>query len=251
MYLNEGLFSLSLGQPFEATETSIIKALVKRGDFVVDMGANIGYYTLLLARLVGPNGNVSAFEPSPTNCEILKKNVEINGYRNVEINQKAISDKSGKARLHLSVNPADNRIRRDHPESGEGKSDYVDVETVSLDDHFSTRDKSINFIKMDIQGGEYSAVLGMQRVLANNKNIKIMAEFSPKLLYEFGARPSDFLHILQQKGFLIYCFDEKSSKIALTTPDGLLIKYPEKNDDYTNLLLTREHLDEDVINLTV
>ncbi|MGI0044388.1 MAG: FkbM family methyltransferase [Nitrososphaeraceae archaeon] len=237
-------------------ETNIVKSLVKCGDTVVDLGANIGYYTLLLARQVGRDGKVVAFEPSPTNCEILEKNVKMNGYRNVEINQLAVADKSGKAKLQLTPNPADSRIRSENYELDKGRNEMsegsVDIETISLDDYFCEREEEdIDFIKMDIQGAEFSALLGMQRTLSKSKNIQILTEFFPKLLKESGTEPSDYLNILQQNGFHIYNFDEKDSKMVPADLNDLLVKYPEETDLYTNLLLTREHIDDTVRNLNV
>ena len=255
MYLNEGLFALSLGRPYEPMETSIINAFVKRGDTVIDLGANVGYYTLLFARLVGQNGRVVAFEPSPANCEILEKNVRINGYRNVEINQMAVSDKSGKARLQLSVNPGDNRIQSNDLQLDKRRkktvgSSYVEVETVSLDEYFGKSDGNIDFIKMDVQGAEHSAILGMQRTLVRNIKIKILTEFFPKLLSEFGAKPSDYLQLLQQNGFLIYRLDEANCKIVPTSPSSLLRIYSgQLREDYINILLAREHLNESIVPL--
>src|SRR3989344_3364089 len=74
---------LSILGVHEPYQTEIIMKNVKRGDVVLDVGANIGYYTLLFAKLVGPEGIVFAFEPDPTNFSILKKNVETNNYTNV------------------------------------------------------------------------------------------------------------------------------------------------------------------------
>lgn len=65
---------------YEEFETNIVKEEIKKGDIVLEIGANIGYYTLIFAKLVGEKGKVFAFEPDPTNFALLKKNIEINGY---------------------------------------------------------------------------------------------------------------------------------------------------------------------------
>ena len=87
---------LSINRVYEPSETKTIKTHVKKGDVVLDIGANIGYYTLIFAELVGEKGKVYAFEPDPTNFDLLRKNVEINGYRNITLIQKAVSNKNGK-----------------------------------------------------------------------------------------------------------------------------------------------------------
>src|SRR2546427_3878451 len=69
-------------------DNKVVKKIVKKGDTVLDLGANIGYWTCLLADLVGVTGRVFAFEPSPYNFQLLKKNVEMNGYKNVTLEQK-------------------------------------------------------------------------------------------------------------------------------------------------------------------
>ena len=84
IYLDESdsLF-LSSGILHEKTIVNLVKNEIKKGDVVIDIGAHIGYYTVLFAKLVGPEGRVFAFEASPTNFKILKKNVDVNGYQNV------------------------------------------------------------------------------------------------------------------------------------------------------------------------
>ena len=94
-------FHLCTNGYHEPIETDLIKKHVKRGDVVLDLGANIGYFTLILPRLVGEEGKVFAFEPDPENFALLKKNVEINSYQNVVLVQKAVSNRNGKATLYL------------------------------------------------------------------------------------------------------------------------------------------------------
>ena len=86
----------------DPTETALVRKEIKRGDVVLDVGANVGYYTLIFAECVGETGKVFAFEPDPTNFALLKKNIEANGVKNVVLVQKAVSDTTGITRLHLS-----------------------------------------------------------------------------------------------------------------------------------------------------
>jgi len=83
MYLDDlDTLHLAINGIWEPLETNLIKNKIKEGDIVLNIGANIGYYTLLIARLVGSNGKVFAFEPDLNNFKILKKNIEINNYKN-------------------------------------------------------------------------------------------------------------------------------------------------------------------------
>ena len=96
---------------YDQFQTEIVKKIIKKGDIVLDVGAHIGYFTLIFAKLVGKNGKVFAFEPDPTNFDLLTKNVEINGYKNVILVRKAFSDKTGKTNLFLSnINAGDHMI---------------------------------------------------------------------------------------------------------------------------------------------
>ncbi|MCG2725697.1 MAG: FkbM family methyltransferase [Elusimicrobia bacterium] len=86
----------------ESFMTEFVKKVIKKGDIVLDLGAHIGYYTLIFAKLVGNEGKVIAFEPSPNNFALLKKNIGINGYKNVILKQKAVSNKNENIKLYLS-----------------------------------------------------------------------------------------------------------------------------------------------------
>jgi FkbM family methyltransferase len=239
MFLNEGLFNLSLGRPFERLETEIVNKEIKKGDVVIDIGANIGYYTLIFANLVGKEGKVFAFEPSPDNFALLQKNIEINGYQNAKLEQMAVSNKSGKTKLYLTSNPADNRIYDLYD-----NSNSVEVVTIRMDDYFSNYNGKIDFIKMDIQGAEWAAIQGMPLLLEKNKNIKILTEFCPPLIKGFNTDPAQFLKLVIKHDFKIYDTNRQDMKMEPVNINELLKRYPaEKNDIFTNstnLLLVRE-----------
>src|SRR4030042_4007070 len=87
---------------WEVETIRLFKQLAKEGDTVVDIGAHIGYYTLLAARIVGDTGKVYAFEPDPANHDVLVGNIKLNGFQNVVTVRKAISDKNGQIELYLN-----------------------------------------------------------------------------------------------------------------------------------------------------
>lgn len=216
---------------YEAFETEIIKKQVKKGDAVLDIGANTGYYTLIFAKIVGDDGKVFAFEPDPNNFALLKKNVEINNYKNVVVVQKAVSNKAGKINLYLcESNKGDHRIYDSH----DGRKS-IEIEAVKLDDFL--KNENIDFIKMDIQGAEGGVLEGMSNLL--DKDVKIVTEFWPYGLRMFGSDPKECLKLLIEHGFKLYCIDEKEEKIEPVNISKLLESYPPEIDDFTNLLCVR------------
>lgn len=230
--------NLSLFGTYEPLETKIVKKEIEQGNIVLDIGANIGYYTLIFAKLVGENGKVYAFEPDPTNYSLLKKNIKINGYKNVVLLQKAVSNKTGKINLYLSDdNNGDHRIYNSHD-----KRHSLKIEVVRLDDYFKDYQGKIDFIKMDIQGAECIAVHGMPLLLKKNKNIKLITEFWPFAIKKCGNDHKKYLGLLQKYGFKLYLIDELTKKIQPTNIDYLLKRYTPKNKNFTNLLCIKTEM---------
>lgn len=228
--------SLTLNGIYEEFETELVKKEIRRGDVVLDIGANIGYYTLLFAKLVGENGKVIAFEPDPTNFALLKRNVEINGYKNVVLVQKAVSNKSGKLKLYLSEdNKGDHRIYNSHD-----NRKFVEIEGIKLDDYFKDENRKINFVKMDIQGAEGGAVQGMFELLMKNRSMEIISEFWPIGLKRFGIEPIEYLKMLLSHGFKLYELNEKEKKLDIVNITKLLEVYTIENGNHTNLLCIRK-----------
>ncbi len=187
---------------FEPQEIELVKKQVSLGDTVLDIGANIGYYTLIFAKLVGEHGKVFAFEPDPTNFALLKKNVEMNGYSNVILVPKAVSNENKKAKLFLcEQNQGMHRVY-----DSVFCNDSIDIESLILDDYF--QDEKISFIKIDIEGAEYNAIQGMRNLLHRNRELKIITEFSPAASLENGIDSTDYVKILVDLGFNIYSVGE-------------------------------------------
>ena len=193
MYLGKDDLSLSVNGIYEPLATNWLKKNIKKGDTVVDVGANIGYYTLLLAKLVGENGRVFAFEPEPTNYQILKKNVMVNNYKNVYLENFAVTDYKGKTKLFISEKQMG--MHRIYP-SKYCSNVFVNVETISLDEYFNSEIKNdISFIKIDVEGSEFGVLKGMKSIL-QNKGLKILMEFVPNCICEAGNDPQQVLNFL-------------------------------------------------------
>jgi FkbM family methyltransferase len=236
MWLDEkDALELATNEIYEPVETALIKKALLPGDVFIDIGANIGYYTLLAARLVGPHGRVVAFEPDPSNFRLLGKNIFQNGYSNVIPVNLAVSDRSRNAHLFRSrTNPGDHRIY----DSGD-RRESIPIRTVSLDDYFKKLDKRVHFIKMDIQGAEAKAFQGMKGLVRANRHLGLVAEFCGKNIKNCGSDPKRFLSALKSMGFKVFEISEKDRTVKPATPAYLLSRYNTQSDDYTNLFCVK------------
>jgi len=228
---------LSINGVYEKESTEIVKRIIEKGDIVVDVGANIGYYTLLFAKLVGPNGKVYAFEPEPKNFNILKKNIKINGYNNVKLVQKAVSSITGKTKLYIA---SDNM--GSHSMIKNDQKEIISIDSIRLDDYFHEYKEKIKFIKLDIEGNEMEAIKGMISILKKNSEIKIMTEFNPFMLQKSGIEPKKYLEFLKEFDFKIYFPDKKTSKIIPVNIDEFPKKYTPKKRINVNLICASKPL---------
>ena len=139
---------------YEKYETKLFKNLIRPGMVVLDIGAHIGYYSLIAAKLVGTGGKVYVFEPEPNNYGFLVENIKIDDYSNIIPTQKAISNKTETIKLFTD------KVNLGNPSLSESnvseKDGFVEIKTITLDKFFenSAKNSNINFIKMDAQGAE-------------------------------------------------------------------------------------------------
>ncbi len=228
--------SLSIYESYEPLETQLVKREIKRGNVVLDLGANIGYYTLIFAKLVGEEGKVFAFEPDPTNFALLEKNIEMNGYKNVILVQKAVSNKDGKLKLYLSeYSMGDHAIFNLY----EGCK-FIEIEVIRLDDYFKNYEGKIDFIKIDTEGAEEQAIQSMLNLLKKNKTVKILTEFFPIGLKGSDIDPAEYLNTLLKLDFKLYHINEQEKKIEPASIPKLLEIYSPEKQNNTNLLCVRE-----------
>ena len=223
-----------LGQErWEPLATSLVERYVGEGDTVVDVGAHIGYYTLLFAKLVGPAGRVLAFEPYPATHLLLQRNVGENGYANVVIQRQAVADVPGRMALHVSG--AD----WGHHLYGPGNQ-TLEVDVVKLDDAIPP-DAAVDFLKIDVEGAEAQVLRGMSELLRRSPRMKMLTEFWPAGLWRSGTDPGDYLRMLVANGFSLNNVDEIAGQFRPATTADLLASYSRVADAHTNLLCLRSN----------
>lgn len=177
---------------WEEETTRLFREVAKEGDVIVDLGANIGYYTLLAARIVGSEGRVYAFEPDPSNYKLLVNNITLNDFTNVVTEEKAVSDKMGTLTFYL--NAQDMGAHTIYKTEKYRK--VIVVESVTLDKYFEGRECPVNIVKMDIEGAELAVLKGMGNIMKMNKGLKIFIEFHLPWIRRAGVEPEYFASLL-------------------------------------------------------
>jgi FkbM family methyltransferase len=172
-------------------ETGIVQSLVTKDDIVLDIGANVGYFTILLAGLAK---HVYAFEPSPDNFKQLQENTK--HLDNVEIYDIALSNEIGYKTLYTC--PTDNGMNRLYDSQWCKDGDKIEVPVSTIDiifiaGHFPHK---ISFVKMDVEGYEYHVLTGMMNIIVRDHPI-IMMEFHPPSILESGSNPQNIYDLLK------------------------------------------------------
>ncbi len=224
-----------LWEPFE---TSVFLSLLRPGDTVIDVGANVGYYTVLAARRVGPTGTVHAFEPDADNVRLLRENVALNGLGNVTVHATAVADRLGTARLHLD--PANRGDHRLYASRGEARA-ALTVPMTTLDAEFPDPAR-IRLIKLDAQGSEAGIFAGMERLLrARGPHLRIISEVWPYGLREAGSSADELLAVMERYGFTMSLIDEAQARLQPIGADalGALLRTPwyAEQRGFVNVLL--------------
>ena len=227
--------NLSVLPNYEPSEATLFRKEIREGDTVVDLGANIGYFTVLFSELVGDVGSVYAFEPDPENFTLLEKNVSENSCTNVCAERVAVTDSVGTSYLYRSpTETTDHRLY-----NSDDNRDYVEVQITSLNNYFAKFDEGVDFIKIDVQGVEPLVLSEMDQLLEKSPRMKILTEFWPFGLDKSGIAPEDFVESLEDKGFALFEYSEYKKAWEPTNSKTLLKKHTIKNQLHTNIFCTK------------
>jgi FkbM family methyltransferase len=229
---------LSVNGVYEETEARLFEQSIRPGDVVVDVGGHIGYYTLLAARAVGDGGHVFAFEPERGNYALLAANVADNGYTGrVTAVNKAVMAESGELEIFVSPdNAGDHHV---YAVGDDDRPSYA-IEGVSLDEYFADRpDRTVNVVKMDVQGAEPSALRGMRGVLDANEHVLLFTELAPPSLRDAGSSARAYVEALADAGFELHVIDEEAGTVTLTSAEELAGVGDFGREDFVNLVCSK------------
>ena len=191
----------------ERRERIFFRRHLRAGMTVVDMGANVGYYTVQFSKLVGASGSVYAFEPDPLCRDILRHRVGSLASRNVRIEDAALGEAEGEATLYCS-----NRDRAENRTYPFEAGVPVETETVrvsTLDAYCDTHAVGpIDAIKIDVEGAEVSVLRGMRGIMASNPPGWMFIEFCPIQLAAAGDTAEEFWKTLDGDAYDCYSLDD-------------------------------------------
>lgn len=198
---------------YEAENISFFRKSIKRNDFVMDIGAQIGLMSKLFADLVGPNGNVFSFEPTPMTFGVLKQTLKLNGIENiVHPVQEAVSDKNGKAIFNISEIDIDASNSLTNLNKGEHVKG-IEVNVTSIDEFVKKNLlKKVDFIKIDAEGAEYFVLVGATNTITEHRPIINLA-LHPAAINNFNSSLKEIYEFIIIKNYhIIYRSNDMNEK---------------------------------------
>jgi len=197
-------------ESFESGIRARMLSEVREGMVVLDVGANIGYYTVQFARISGPTGRVIAFEPNPVMVAELKANIELNHLSNVQVEPIALFNCNGEADFYCPPTGREaNGTLVQFPDEMLKIEKVLKVKTKTLDDFVRKADlRFVDFMKVDVEGAERSVFQGAAETLRGHRKPAIFFECVEVACRTFGYRVSDVLGDLAAYGYRFEQVDE-------------------------------------------
>lgn len=181
---------LQEGHLYEADVSNFMLRTVDKGDTVIDVGANVGFYSMLLSSLVKDSGKVIAFEPSEINVQLIHENQTVNQYSNIDIRQKLLGDKNSKeVYYHFSNTDSGTSYARESIPNDE--REYEKKEVFTLDEELKNI-PAIKLVKIDVEGFEVKVLKGAHDLLSNKRVRYWIVEYIPTT-YEANGESLDSL----------------------------------------------------------
>lgn len=206
LYNNRFIYYWGLWEP---DETRIIESLLRKGDVFLDVGANIGYFTLAASVAVGETGHVFSIEPVPPTAARLKENIALNGLRNVTVYENAAIESSRPVKIAkhgFADRSGQHSMRFTHKDQP-----FWDVAGIAIDQ--LPMNKKVTFIKMDIEGAEMLALEGLRQTLEGDRAPTILCEVTDLYLAELGSSAGDLYRYLKELGYH-YAYDCHGARLT-------------------------------------
>jgi FkbM family methyltransferase len=220
---------------FETAEAAFVARFLGPGMTVLDIGAHHGLYTLLASKRVGPSGRVIAFEPSPRERTRLMRHLRINRCNNVDVEPFALSDRAGEASLFLVEGEHDwcNSLRAPNIDE---RTSTLRVELRRLDDVLQMLgEPRVDFIKLDVEGGELSMLQGARQLLKSDRRPVILAEVQDVRTAPWGYPAREIVRFLADANYAWFALADDGSLESISSDlpcyDGNLVALPHERFD--------------------
>jgi FkbM family methyltransferase len=219
---------------FEENEKKFVKQFLKPGDTFIDIGANIGLFTVYASKLVEQQGKVFAFEPNPRTFERLKSNIQLNASNNVELYQKGVSDSSGQLQFIISKDGYDAWDSFGRPSAGED-FETISVPVISLNEFLAREQvngQKVSLIKIDVEGWEEHVISGGEGYLKSDSAPTLLIEFTEINLENAGTNSKSLYNFITNLGYSFYRYDNLTNRLLEEPYRG---PYP-----YNNLIAVKD-----------
>ena len=223
------------GHPYDPRIAAVINRYVKPGMAVMDIGANIGCLTMLLASLVGPSGLVVAVEPNPENVKLLEASRRVNGFDQVLVIQAAAGRQTGLLALNVSHS---NGMTGELPGKLDGIFASRPVPCFALDE-LLPKGRHFNLVKIDTEGAEFNVLIGLSGTIDRDHPV-IVSEFSPGMLPGIShCTGPEYLRFLIAKGYRIGVIEQDGSENRFGDDvDGVMGAYLRSGIDHIDIIAT-------------
>lgn len=219
-------------ETFEEEELLLLKRFLKPKETFLDIGANIGIFSLLAAHFAGKEGCVIAFEPTSSTYQRLQENIELNSLQNIQAFRMALSDTNGQAELQVASEGYDAWNSLAKPSSGTVIASET-VETLTLDSFLSKANiRDIALIKIDVEGWEIPVLKGAQNLLNAPNAPTLMVEFTEQNAQNAGFSCKELYQLLVEYGYELFTYDAAKNRLV---PESLRAHYP-----YLNIIATKQ-----------
>lgn len=191
---------------YDYDEMHLLAAVLRPGGHFVDVGANIGTYSLLAASIVGTQGRVTAFEPAEPAASRLEENARINALEHIiRVHRRAAGREPGRMQMTSAADVSNTLVLETH-----SRRPTRAVDIVALDDVVADPDA----VKIDVEGFETQTLLGMRRVLTGPRPPMLLVEVTPHLLGRAGSSPTELAAILTRAGYDLYTCDWRARRLT-------------------------------------
>ncbi len=237
LYTDSKFSDILVYEQFEINEQCFLKYFLKKNGIFIDMGSNIGLYSLIASKIIGRKGRVYSFEPTPETFLRLKQNVFLNKKKNISLYNIALSNISGRQEFSISHDGYDAWNSFSKPSGGK-VIEKILVNSITFDDFiYQNNLKGIDLIKIDVEGWEINVLKGGQNYFNKSTSAAIIIEFTDINLQGAGFSSKELYNLLLSFGYQLFTFN--CSKKSLTR-DALRAEYP-----YSNLIALKQfHLNK-------